>query len=56
VAREFGDRVVVRQEPLTPETLERYGVAEGIFINGRQKLVGAVSEEAVRLAIVEEFE
>jgi ribosomal protein S18 acetylase RimI-like enzyme len=56
VAREFGERVVIRQEPLSPETLERYGVADGIFINGRQKLSGAVSEEAIRQAIVEEFE
>jgi len=56
VAREFGDRVIVRQEPLTPETLERYGVADGIFINGRPKLVGAVSEEVVRQAIIEELE
>ena len=55
VARELGDRVVVRQECLTPETLRRYGVANGIFINGRQKLVGAASEEAIRQAIAEEM-
>jgi GNAT superfamily N-acetyltransferase len=55
VAREFGERVVVRQEPLTPETLERYGVADGIFINGRRKLVGATTEEAIRVAILEEL-
>jgi GNAT superfamily N-acetyltransferase len=55
VAREFGERVVVRQEPLTPETLERYGVADGIFINGRRKLTGATTEEAIRAAILEEL-
>jgi hypothetical protein len=56
VAREFGDRVVLRQEPLTPETLRRFGVADGIFINGRQKLTGAATEEAIRAAIIEELE
>jgi GNAT superfamily N-acetyltransferase len=55
VAREFGDQVVVRQEALTPETLQRYGVADGIFINGRQKLSGGVSEEVIRQAILEEL-
>ncbi len=55
VAQEFGDRVVVRQEPLTPETLQRYGVVDGIFINGRPKLSGASTEEAVRAAILEEL-
>lgn len=55
VAREFGDRVIVRQEPLTPETLQRYGVADGIFFNGREKLRGAATEEAIRQAIIEEL-
>jgi Acetyltransferase (GNAT) family len=55
VAREFGDRVIVRQEPLSPETLRRYGVAYGIFVNGRPKLAGAATEEAIRQAIVEEL-
>lgn len=54
-AREFGERVVVRQEALTPETLQRYGVAYGVFINGHPKLSGATSEEAIRQAILEEF-
>jgi|YNPNPStandDraft_1061719.scaffolds.fasta_scaffold08694_1 GNAT superfamily N-acetyltransferase len=55
VAREFGDKVIVRQEPLTRATLERYGVASGIFINGRRKLTGAASEEEIRQAIREEM-
>jgi hypothetical protein len=41
--------------PLTPETLREYGVAKGIFINGRQKLAGGETEEQVRQAILEEF-
>jgi hypothetical protein len=55
VAQEFGDRVVVRQEPLTAETLRRYGVVDGIFINGRQKLTGGATEQAIRQAILEEL-
>ena len=55
VAREFGERVVLRQESLTPETLLRYGVASGVFINGRHKLTGATTEEAIRQAIAEEM-
>jgi hypothetical protein len=55
VAREFGHRVLLREESLTPETLRRYGVSEGIFINGRQKLTGGATEEAIRQAIIEEF-
>jgi GNAT superfamily N-acetyltransferase len=53
VSREFGDRVVLRQIPLTSETLREYGVARGIFINGRPKLAGAETEESVRQAIQE---
>jgi len=55
VAAEFGERVLIRQEALTPETLQRYGVAYGVFINGRPKLSGAATEEAIRQAIREEF-
>ena len=55
VAQEFGDQVVLRQLSLTSESLHQYGAAQGIFINGRQKLKGAETEEAVRQAILEEF-
>jgi hypothetical protein len=55
VAQEFGDQVILREVSLTPDTLREYGVAKGIFINGRQKLVGGETEEQVRQAIVEEF-
>ncbi len=55
VAREFGDQVRLRQEPPTPESIRRYGVSCGIFINGQQKLSGGASEQAVRQAILEEL-
>jgi hypothetical protein len=55
VAREFGEDVVLREAWLTPDTLQEYGSSHGIFINGRRKLVGAETEEAIRQAIVEEF-
>jgi hypothetical protein len=41
--------------PLTKETLGEYGVARGIFINGRLKLGGAETEESVRQVIQEEL-
>jgi hypothetical protein len=53
VSREFGERVKLHQVPLTRETLGEYGVARGIFINGRPKLAGAETEESVRQAIQE---
>jgi GNAT superfamily N-acetyltransferase len=53
VVREFGDRVILRQEPLTPHTLEEFGVSRGIFINGRRGLAGAETEESIRQAIME---
>jgi len=55
VVREFGNQVVLREEYLSPETLHAYGVSRGIFINGRQKLLGGETEQAVRQAILEEM-
>lgn len=55
VAREFGDQVVVRQEWLTPAAAPNRTAALGIFINGRRKLAGAATEDAVRQAIREEL-
>jgi GNAT superfamily N-acetyltransferase len=55
VAQEFGAQVILHEVLLTPDTLREYGVAKGIFINGRQKLVGGETEDQVRQAIVEEF-
>ena len=56
VAQEFGEQVVVQDVRLTPETLEEYGAAKGVFINGRQKLFGGEDELAIRRAILEEVE
>jgi hypothetical protein len=56
VAKEFGEQVVLRQIALTPETLQDYGAVRGIFVNGRQRLTGAESEEAIRRIILEEIE
>ena len=56
VAQEFGDRVHLRQVPLTRESLQEYGVTSGVFINGVQKLAGGETEEAIRQAIREELE
>jgi hypothetical protein len=46
---------MLREVTLTPETLPEYGIAKGILINGRQKLGGGETEEAVRQAISEEL-
>jgi GNAT superfamily N-acetyltransferase len=55
VAREYGLQVVLREIWLTPETLGKYGVSRGIFINGRQVLFGGEPEQAVRLAVMDEL-
>ena len=55
VAQEFGDQIKLREVTLTPETLQEYGVAKGVFINGQQKLVGGETEEQIRQAILEEL-
>lgn len=56
VAQEFGERVRLRQVPLTRESLQEYGVTSGVFINGVQKLAGGETEEAIRQAIREELD
>ncbi len=55
MAREFGERVILRDVWLTPENLQNYGASRGIFINGVQKLSGGESEDEIRQAILEEF-
>jgi len=55
VAADFGDRVALREVPAGPEALSRYGVADGIFINGEPKFFGPVTEAQVRAAIEEEL-
>jgi GNAT superfamily N-acetyltransferase len=55
VAREFQDSVELREVQLTPQSLQKFGVARGIFINGKQKLSGGEPEAAIRQAIQEEL-
>jgi predicted GNAT family acetyltransferase len=56
VAREFGDRVVLREIAVTIENVRAYGAADGVFINGRRTLPGGASEEAIRQAIHDALE
>ena len=55
VAAEFGDRVALKEVSAGPEALSRYGVADGIFINGEPKFFGPATEAQVRAVIVEEL-
>ena len=55
IVPEFGEQVNLRDVWLTPETLNQYGSAKGIFINGKRKLVGGESEQQIRQAIREEL-
>ena len=56
VAREFGDRVILKEIAVTIENLCAYGVVGGVFINGRRTLPGGASEEAIRQAIHDALE
>ena len=55
VAAEFGDRVSMVELPAGPEALARYGVADGIFINGKPAFFGPVTEDQVRATIMKEL-
>lgn len=55
VAAEFPDQVVLREVPAGPEALARYGVANGIFIDGEPRFFGPVTEGQVRAAIEAEL-
>jgi hypothetical protein len=55
VAREFGDRVDLKEVAATVENLRTYGTVGGIWINGR-RVPGGVPEEAIRRAIVDALE
>lgn len=55
IAAEYGDRVILKEIPASRETLAFYGVADGIFINGKAKFFGPVRECHVRKAIEEEL-
>ena len=56
VAVEFGDRVSMVEVPAWPEALARYGVADGIYLNGMPVFFGPVTEEQVRAVIEEAFQ
>jgi len=55
VAEEFGNQVLIKEIPASREAVARYGTADGIFINGKEKFMGPVNEEQVRRAIEEEL-
>jgi len=55
VTAEFGDCVALKEVPAGAETLSRYGVADGIFINGKPQFFGPVTEAQVRAVIAEEL-
>ncbi len=48
VAGELGGKVALKEVPASMETLARYGVADGIFVNGEPRFFGPVTEEQVR--------
>ncbi len=55
VARELGEQVVLKEVPASLEAIKRYGLADGIFINGKAKFLGPVSEDQVRQVIEAEL-
>lgn len=55
VAREFGERVRVREVPAGRDVIAQYGIADGIFINGKPRFFGPVKEEQVRQVVEEEL-
>jgi hypothetical protein len=56
VVKEFGNKVILKEVVLTPDTLSEYGAASGIFINGKRNLGGDEMEQAIRQAIEEELQ
>jgi GNAT superfamily N-acetyltransferase len=56
VAREFGDRVVLREVSITADNVRAYGVARGVYVNGRPIPDDGVPEEAIRQVIREALE
>lgn len=51
VGAELGDQVSITEVPAGPEALARYGVADGIYLNGKPVFFGPVTEDQVRAAI-----
>jgi len=55
VAQELGECVMVKEVSASREAIAQYGVADGIFINGKAKFFGPVTESQVRKVIEEEL-
>ncbi len=55
VAEEFPGQVVLREVPAGREALEEYGVADGIFVNGRTCFFAPTPEAQVRETIRREI-
>jgi len=45
----------MREMPAGTDALARFGVADGILVNGKIKFVGPVTEDQVRAAIGDEI-
>jgi len=56
VVQELGGGITVREIPASREVIAQYGVADGIWIKGKAKFFGPVTEAQVRRAIEEELE
>jgi predicted GNAT family acetyltransferase len=56
VAREFGERVILKEVPITVENVRAYGTASGVYVNGRPIPDDGVPEEAIRQAIRQALE
>jgi len=56
IAKEFGDRVQVIRVESDRETLEKYGTAGGLYINGKQRFVLPNDDDVIRNLLKEEVE
>lgn len=55
VVEELGEREILQEIPSGRDVIERYGVADGIFINGKPQFFGPVTEEEIRKTIRREL-
>jgi hypothetical protein len=55
VAAELGGRMTVKEIPAGADALARYRVANGIFVNGKARFSGPVTERQVRRVIQKEM-
>ncbi|RME84208.1 MAG: GNAT family N-acetyltransferase [Caldilineae bacterium] len=53
--QDLGGRVPLTETPATRDTVERYGIADGIYLKGKPAFFGPVTEQQVRRQIEEEF-